>query len=136
MTYSAVVAGHSTARAWWRQAFLKSCRVSYASGRVEVFEMGARNLIAGPRPGNDIEPLERDLAPVVAEPELCWRRVETLQCSVDLRQLARSARRVRFVELLVHRIGADVCRVKWHQREISGFLLLRPCGAIGDNAID
>jgi len=92
-------------------------------------------LVAGACPGNDLQPLERNLAAVVAETELFRRPVESLQRCVDLIQLTRRTCRVRFVELLIHGIGADVGRMERHQRQIACFFLLGAGRTIGEDAI-
>src|SRR2546423_777491 len=93
------------------------------------------DLIAGPCPGNDVQPLERNLPPVVAETELLRRPVESFQRGIDFIELARRTGGVRFIELLVHGVGADVGRMKWHQRQISCLFLLRSARPIGDDHI-
>src|SRR5438105_12997381 len=92
-------------------------------------------LVAGARPGDDFQPLEWNFPPVVAETKTLWRPVESVERCIDLVQLACRTCSVRLVELLVHGVGANVGRVKRHQRQIACLFLLGCALAIGQDPI-
>src|SRR6266550_9048400 len=91
--------------------------------------------IAGPRPRDDVEALKGDLASVLTKTKLRRRLVESLEGSIDLRQLTRDARGIRFIELFIHRVRAEVGWMERHQRQVTRPLLLAGARAIGDDTV-
>src|SRR3954454_5456681 len=92
-------------------------------------------MVGSPGPRYDVQPLEWDLATVVAETEPLRRAVEPLERRVDFVELARGAGRIRFVELLVHGVRSDVGGVQRHQRQVARGILFAGAGAIGENSV-
>ena len=77
-------------------------------------EVSGTRLAAGPGPGDDVQPLERDrLARVLADAEAPGRPMQPVQCRVDLGELARHAGRVGGLELALHGVGAAVRKMEW-----------------------
>ena len=93
-------------------------------------------LVTGSRPRNDVEPLKGNLTfRVLAETELLGRLNESLERRVNFAQLARDARRVRLIKLLVEGVGAEIGRMERNNRQISSFLLLARTRTLDDDAV-
>jgi len=62
--------------------------------------------------------------------------VQPLDRRVDLGKLPRHSRRVRRVELRLHRVRAAIGWMRWHHGQISGTVLLVAIGVVADREIE